>query len=222
MYRMWLLMVVVAYPVMASAQTGSPRESAPYQPAVPAATNVNTYGGYPGYSGGGTAAGNAMNGMANAISAKGNYNLSTSAAAINMTQAQKNEIQNKQLYTDTYFQMRATNKAAREKEAGPPPTMEQIARMARDGVPKPLNPSQVDPVTGQINWPSALQEDSFQDERGQVEQLFNTRARYGGLGYSDQMKVRKVTDNMFARVEGPDTANPAARLCRVSRIFCGA
>ena len=101
------------------------RESAPYQPAVPAASTVNTYGGYPGYSGGGTAAGNAMNGMANVISAKGNYNLSTSAAAINMTQAQKNEIQNRQLSTNTYFEMRATNKAARANEAGPPPTMEQ-------------------------------------------------------------------------------------------------
>ena len=165
MNRMCILMLVVAYPVMAWAQTGSPDASSrPYQPAVPAATTVNTYGGYPGYSGGGTAAGNAMNGMASVISAKGDYNLSTSAAAINMTQAQKNEIQNRQLYTNTYFEMRATNKAAREKEAGPPPTMEQIARMARQGVPKPLNPTQVDPVTGQINWPSALQDDSFQDD----------------------------------------------------------
>ena len=81
--------------------------SAPYQPAVPAASTVNAYGGYPGYSsGGGTVAGNAMNGMASMISAKGDYNLSTSAAAINMTQAQKNEIENRQLYTNTYFDMR--------------------------------------------------------------------------------------------------------------------
>ena len=132
-----------------------------------------------------------MNGMASVISAKGNYNLSTSAAAINMTQAQKNEIENRQQYTNTYFQMRATNKAAREAEAGPPPTMEQIARMAREGVPKPLGPSQMDPVTGQINWPDALQDDSFASQRGEVEQLFATRARYGGLSYADQMKVRK-------------------------------
>ena len=95
-----------------------------------------------------------MNGMANVISAKGNYNLSTSAAAINMTQAQKNEIQNAQLYTDTYFQMRATNKAARQAEAGPPPTIEQLARIAREGAPKPVTTQQVNPMSGQISWPA--------------------------------------------------------------------
>lgn len=202
MNRMWVFLLVVAYPVIIWAQTGSRTESAPYQPAVPAGNTVNSYGGYPGYSGGGTAAGNAMNGMANAISAKGNYNLSTSAAAINMTQAQKNEIENRQLYTDTYFQMRATNKAAREKEAGPKPTMEQIARMARDGAPRPLKPNQVDPVSGQINWPGPLQDDSFQDERSQIEQLFSTRSRYGGLTYADQTKFRQITDSMFQELKG--------------------
>ena len=80
--------------------------------------------------------------------------------------------------------------------------MEQIARMAREGVPKPLSPSQVDPVSGQINWPSALQEDRFEVERGEIEQLFGTRARYGGLSYSDQMKVRKTMDTMFDELKG--------------------
>ena len=170
---------------------------------MPAGTTVNAYGGYPGYgTGGGTAAGNAMNGMASVISAKGDYNLSTSAAAINMTQAQKNEIQNRQLYTDTYFQMRSTNKAARAAEAGPNPTMEQIARNARQGVPMPLGPSQMDPVTGQLNWPSALQMDCFATQRSDVDDLFATRARYGGLNYADQMKVRNVVDTMFTDLKG--------------------
>jgi hypothetical protein len=197
MNRTWILMVVVAYPLMALAQTGTSQTSAPYQPAVPAASTVNSYGGWPGYSGGTTAAGSAMNGMASAISAKGDYNLSTSAAAINMTQAQKNEIQNRQQYTDTYFQMRATNKAARAAEAGPNPTMEQLVRYAKEGAPKPLSPSQMDPINGRINWPAALQEDSFASQRSEVEQLFAMRAKYGGLGYSDQMKVRQTIDAMF-------------------------
>jgi hypothetical protein len=202
MNRTWILLAVVTCPLVVLAQTGSPGTprpaETPYQPAVPAATTVNAYGGYPGYSsGGGTAAGNAMNGMASVISAKGNYNLSTSAAAINMTQAQKNEIQNRQLYTDTYFQMRETNRKARAAEAGPNPTMEQIARMARQGVPKPLGPSQMDPVNGQLNWPDALQDADFADQRGELEQLFATRARYGGLNYADQSKVMKVVDTMF-------------------------
>jgi hypothetical protein len=56
MSRTWIFAIVVAYPVMAMAQTGSTRPSepsVPYQPAVPAAS-VNNYngwgGGYPGAS----------------------------------------------------------------------------------------------------------------------------------------------------------------------------
>ena len=91
-----------------------------YQPAVPPPSMVGSYGGWPGgYGGASTAAGSAMNGMASAISAKGDYNLSTSAAAINLTQAQSNEIQNRQQATNTYFEMQATNKAAPTPRPGP-------------------------------------------------------------------------------------------------------
>lgn len=205
MNRIWILIVVAAYPVIAMSQTGSPgaskSKSAPYQPAVPSGSTVN-YGGWPGYSGGGgTAAGSAMNGMASVISAKGDYNLSTSAAAVNMTQAQKNEIENRQQWTNTYFEMRQTNRAARAAEAGPPPTMEQIVRMAHDGVPKPLGPGQMDPVSGKLRWPDALQEAGFASQRAELEQLFATQARYGGLSYADQMKVRKATDAMSSELK---------------------
>jgi hypothetical protein len=203
MNRTWILLVVLACPIVVLAQTspGTPEpggNAPPYQPAVPAAPSGGFYGGYPSFTTGGTAAGNAMNGMASVISAKGDYNLSTSAAAINMTQAQKNEIQNRQLYTNTYFEMRDTNRKATAAERGPKPTVEQIARIARDGVPKKLGPSQMNPVSGQLNWPSALQDDSFADRRGEVDQLFAARARYGGLNYTDQTKVREAIDSMFA------------------------
>ncbi len=202
MNRTWTLILLMTWPLVAFAQT-RPNTSAPYQPAVPAASNVNTYGGgwsgyYAGGYGGGTVAGSAMNGMANVISSKGDYNLSTSAAAVNMTQAQKNEIQNRQLYTDTYFQMRQTNKQAREAERTPRLTMEQLSRIARQGVPQALSPSQLNPVTGQLEWPSALQLPSFELQRNELEALFAQRAKYGGLSYTEQMKATGVLDTMLA------------------------
>ena len=157
MNRLWvLLVIIVVFPAMILAQnhplpsTPAPSgTSPPYQPAVPPPSIINGNGGWSGYGGTGasTAAGSAMNGMASVISAKGNYNLSTSAAAVNMTQAQKQEIQNHQQYTNTYFEMRATNKAARKAEEGPQPTMEQLARIAHDGAPKPLASDQWNPVS---------------------------------------------------------------------------
>jgi len=76
-------------------------------------------------------------------------------SAINMTQAERNEIQKRQLATDTYFEMRATNKAARAAEAAPRPTMEQLTASPSKAPPKPLAPGEWDPTTGKLIWPSA-------------------------------------------------------------------
>jgi hypothetical protein len=206
MNRYWIIMLLVAFPAMLLAQNYPPQEAAPYQPAVPPPSNINSYGGM--YSSPGTAAGSAMNGMANVISAKGNYNLSTSAAAINMTQAQRNSIQNQQLAADTYFQMRASNKAARKAEAGPPPTMEEIARIAREGAPKPITEQQVNQMTGQINWPSALQEDTFAKDRKELEEIYTKKIKYGGLSISDQMQARKTIETMFTELKSQITVIP--------------
>jgi hypothetical protein len=101
-----------------------------YRPVVPPASMVGGYG-YSRYAS--TAAGSAMNGMASVISARGDYNLSTSEATENLTQAQSQEIQNRQQYTNTYFSMRETNDAERAKLAGPRPTEQELVKIAQEG-----------------------------------------------------------------------------------------
>jgi hypothetical protein len=204
MNRWYFVACIMALCVMMPAQIGRTQYPAPststqpYQPAVPAPSMTTGYGAYPGYSGGTTAAGSAMNGMANAISAKGNANLANSAAAVNMTQAQKNEIENHQQYENTYFQMQATNQAYQKAQEGPPPTKEQIARMARNAAPRPVSANEVNPVSGQIAWPEVLQEDGFAADRGAVDQLSAKKAAQGSLSFSDQMAARKTIESMFA------------------------
>jgi hypothetical protein len=186
--------------------------TAPYQPAVPA-PSMNEYGGggWWGATGGvgSTAAGSSMTGMANVISAKGDYNLSTSAAAINMTQAEKQEIQNRQDYTNTYFEMRATNKAARDAERGPRVTAEQMAHMAREAAPKPLSPGEVNQVTGKVNWPDALQMDLFAADRARLEPLLATFAHLGTLDYSDRTIARNIINNMNKLLKSQIRVMPA-------------
>ena len=150
-----------------------------------------------GYGGGGTVASNNMNGMANLTSAKGSYNLQTSQANINNQQAASEYIQNRQAATTGYFDMRATNRAATEAERGPHPTTEQLAQIAADGVPKPISPGAMDPVSGQLAWPDLLQDDSFKDERADVEKLVAKQAAQGRLGFTDQKEARATLDNMF-------------------------
>jgi hypothetical protein len=204
MNRWYLFMVVLAFPALMLAQENkSPYAtpnyaSQPYTPAVPAASTSVYGGGYGGYySGGGTVAGSAMNGMANCMSSAGSMHLSNSAAAINMTQAQKNSIQNQQLAASTYLQMQDENKAWQKAQRGPPATKEQIARWARDAAPKAVTPDEVNPATGKVNWPVALQQDNYAAQRAELDQLLAKKATYGRLSYADQTEARKTIETMF-------------------------
>ena len=91
--------------------------------------------GYGYGSGGQTAQGAALQGMSQVISAAGQYNLATSAAAINMTQAESNQLRNDVQGVQTFWQMRDIGRAERDKERGPRPTAEELARMARAAAP---------------------------------------------------------------------------------------
>jgi hypothetical protein len=214
MRRWYLFAVFMAVPAMILAQTGSSQyqgpnyASQPYTPAVPAPSMTN-YGGYSGYSGGGTTiAGSALNGMGNAMSGAGNMHLSNSAAAINWTQAQKNEIQNKQLGAQTYFQMRDENAAWQKAQRGTSATKEQLAQWARDAAPKPVTAKEVDPSTGTISWPVALTQDNFGPQRANLDQLMAKKATYGRLSYEDQTEARKNIELMFTTLKSQMKAIP--------------
>lgn len=207
MNRTGLIVVILACPLLVLAQTstshyaGPNYASHPYTPAVPAPSMTTAYGAYPGYGGGTTAAGSALNGLGNAMSGAGNMHLSNSAAAINWTQAQKNEMQNKQLGQQTYFQMRDENEAYEKAHERPQATKEQLAQWAREAAPKAVTPSEVDPKTGKIAWPDVLQQDSFAQQRAQVEQFMAKKTTYGRLSYADQMAARKTIETMFGTLK---------------------
>ena len=182
------------YPYSSSGQDNT---SPPYSPAVPAPSMTTGYGCYP-YQTAVTPMGSAMNGMAHVISAQGNYNLATSAAAVNLTQARRNQIQNQMIRENTYFAMKQTNQAYKRAHERPHPTAEQLARIARDGAPKPLTAKEVNPVTGKINWPSVLTQGRFAEGRAKLEALSAKKAAQGSLSFSDQMAARKTIESMFA------------------------
>jgi hypothetical protein len=135
--------------------------------------------------------------MSQVISAAGQYNLNTSAAAINMTEADSNAMRNQVQAVNTFWEMRNIGKAQRAAERGPALTPEQLARMARSGVPRPLTPSQMDPVSGKLNWPDALLDASFEPQREELDGIFAKWAKYGGLDYSERSQVRETVDTMF-------------------------
>jgi len=190
--RIGIFFILIACPAMALGDGGRP----PYRPVV-AAPSATVYGGG-GYGGGGqTAQGAALQGMSQVISSAGQYNLDTSAAAVNWTQAQSNEMQNRVQGVQSYWEMRNIGAAEREKLRGPRPTPEELARRARAGAPRGLNASQIDPVSGALYWPGPLQDADFQTQRSVVDEYTAKWVKYGGLDYTDQTQVRENIDTMF-------------------------
>ncbi|MGD0516639.1 MAG: hypothetical protein ABSA26_03820 [Thermoguttaceae bacterium] len=160
------------------------------------------YGGYGGYSpyinNQATTVGQSYAyGMSDVIRSKGSANLMNSQAAINATEAQKNEIQNHEQYASTYFKMQKENRAAVAEERGPRPTAEDLVRYAQMGKPKPLGPDQLDVVTGKIYWPAALRTDQFASNRVVLDEVFAKRAKYGDISMDDLMKIQDETNKMI-------------------------
>jgi hypothetical protein len=159
------------------------------------------YGGYGGSPWGDSRATTPRQGWAygigDIIRAKATFNLLSSQALINMTDVVRNDIQNQQLWANTYFEMRRGQRAAIAEERGPIPSAEDLTRYAAMGRPRPLGGNQLDVGSGKIFWPRSLRTDQFTGSREILEEIFAKRARYGDISMDDLLKVRDETNRMI-------------------------
>lgn len=154
------------------------------------------WGGYPSYHASTVGEGYAR-GMADLTRSQGMANLYNSEAAINWTEAQSREMDNRAKWTDTYFQMRDANRQYRAAERGPKTTMEQAVRFAQAGKPAPMSPSDLDTVDGEISWPKFLKTPQYAEDRQKLDELFGKRATHGGLSADDYVQVNRTTQAML-------------------------
>ena len=178
--------------VLLAAVTATASAQAQYYPP-------SYYGGAPYSYHSSTAAEGYGRGMGAVIRSMGQYNLSSSAAAINMTEARKKQLENDKQWTDTYFQMREINRQQRDAElARRRGTPEDWVRFAQAGKPKPLSASELNPVTGEIKWPILLTLPDFNAQRAELEKLFAERSYKGVLDGEGYMKAKNVAEDMAA------------------------
>ena len=167
---------------------------------LPASAALAQWGGF-GFNRGGyasTAGQAAAYGMSEVMRAQGTENMLNSEAAKNWEDAKTLEIQNRQRWTDTYFEMRKSNREARAAEAGPPVTQEQAIRMAKLAAPARLNSTQLDPVTGHINYPIVLMDTPYTPYRDPLDGLFADRAASGGsIGYEKFQEIQTTVSQFI-------------------------
>jgi hypothetical protein len=148
-----------------------------------------------------SAPGAALQGMSQVINSAGQYNLATSLAAVNITSAQSNELRNQVQAVQAFWAKRNIGAAERQRERGPRPSPEEFARMARAAAPRTLNAGQIDPASGDLNWPPALQYEIFASHRSAIDQCTAKWAKYGALDYTDQERVRAHVNAAFNKLK---------------------
>lgn len=146
-----------------------------------------------GYHHASTYAEGAQRGFADVVRSAGAYNLMTAEAATVAEDARSKYLDNRLKATNTYFEMRRANEQYRRAEQTPPLTTEQLFRIASERAPDRLSSSELDPLTGELAWPTVLQSPAYEPYRAQLEGLFAERARSGGVaGGSDYFEIRRV------------------------------
>ncbi len=159
-------------------------------------------GGWGGYGWGGSQGGigGIYDGQANVIRSEGMYNQMNSQAAINYQKANQENEKARALHLENQQKIHE-EKLKRTREAKVRQSEERVENMAARErqqefidahKPQPLAGSQLDPSTGQINWPSPLRTSEFDDLRKAVEAFFETQTKYGSTSDLTIQIVRKV------------------------------
>ena len=136
-------------------------------------------------------------GLASVVRSQGYANLKNSEAAKNWEEAKTMEMQNRLRWTETYFEMRKVNREKRADEAGPPITHDQAIALAKMQAPPRLQSTQLDPVTGHIQYPLILTQDIYKQYRDRLDTLFANRAASGGSIRFEDFQAIQSTVSQF-------------------------
>jgi hypothetical protein len=158
----------------------------------------------PSYSYASTLEEGAQRGYADVVRSVGMANLLNSQAANQIEQARKQYIENQMKATQTYFEMRRYNTEARRAARSTPLSMEQYVRLARQQAPEPLTATQLDPLTGSVNWPPPLRKPEYEQLRRRVERLFQDRA----TGYVVYGEIQQACDEFSAHLKADTNLFP--------------
>ncbi len=140
--------------------------------------------------------------MSDIIGAAGQANLQNSEASKNYDDARKKEMENSLTYTNTYFEMRRSNREARAAESSGSLSQDQLYRIAQDAAPRRPTASKLDPITGQINWPIIMRDPRYEEDMRKLDALFAERAaKHGNIGANTYREIEATCEALLAELK---------------------
>jgi hypothetical protein len=155
---------------------------------------------YYGYSS--TAAEGFLHGSADLTRAVGEFNLSTSQAAINGQEAYRRAIGNQRDAVETRWDLKQEYEYRRAERRPRSASSEETARWNRDRLPKRLSDSQFDPATGTIRWYGVLRDDEYAEGRAELQRLFaERRSGENGAGTPNCRQIGRAVNTMKRQLQ---------------------
>jgi hypothetical protein len=180
---------IAAVSLTALSTTTASAQSSQYLPAVePGPDNCYSSTVQEGY----------LSGLARVIRAMGQFNVNTAEARRLNEDAREHFIQNWVSGVSARFKRQQLNREHRLAQQGPQLSPSQLDEVMRNKAPDPLLPAELNRYTGAIRWPEALQYPWFDEQRRQMEPLFESwAAGQGGRGTHMHGQVVKLAGKMI-------------------------
>ena len=156
-------------------------------------------------------------GVSGIISAQGQKNLSNSQAAINMTDARSNQIDNQVKSVNAYWEKKGIYQQHVEAEN------QQIEAkrdryIARRGS-LDLSTDEFDRTTGQVNWPKILQQSAYDPYRTQLDTMFHDRSYNGALTGDQYVEATTAYNDWRDAILGQKSEYPSPVLQQMLRFL---
>lgn len=171
------------------------------------------------YNSASTAGEGYANGVSNVIASQGQKNLNDSQAAINLTEARSNQIDNQVKSVNAFWEKKEIYAQHQQQE------LQQITEkrnryLAKNAL-QDLTPEQFDRTTGQINWPKVLEQSQYDQYRKLLTDMFAKRAYQGMLTGDEYMQATAASKEWRAMLAKQKDVYPAPILSQMIRFILG-
>lgn len=175
----------------------------------PGVYGARTAVGPVGYGYGGnfssTAAEGAQRGRAEVIRAQGEGYKNYTQGLNNYEEARSKYIDNKAKWTETYWKRKRLGEAERRKDYDRKmASYHKYSATRKSGGPTPLSVAELDPYTGKISWPAALESVQYEELRGELEEmlLLRTHTRTDDNSAEIHQKARAMQAELKKNIRG--------------------
>lgn len=150
------------------------------------------------YNSASTAAEGYANGVSNVIAAQGQRNLSNSQAAINLTEARSNQIDNQVKSVNAFWEKRDIYNE--RQQANLADISAKRDRFMSKNALQPLTSQDFDRTTGQVFWLKALDQPKYDQYRKPIDELLKKRAYAGALSGNEYMEYTEASKAWRAEI----------------------